>query len=607
MALDLFDRSRFTAGPPHDLFRTLREESPVAFFPEPDGPGFWGVFRYADVVEVSRHPQRFASAPAVFIQDPKDPVVTGELLINQDPPRHTKLRKLVNRGFTPRQIAALEPHVRAMVVGLLDRAAAMGEFDLVHDLAVELPLQVIAELVGVPHDERHQVFEWTERMMSNDTDDTAAFEQDSQAALAEMFAYADQLAASRTTGDGTDLLSVLLRADVEGEALTQFEVDVFFMLLMNAGSETTRNLITGGTLALFEHPDQRARLAADPGLIPTAVEEMLRWVTPVMHFRRTAQVDLEIAGQPIAAGEKVVMWYTSANRDDAQFPAADTFDVGRTPNDHVAFGAGGPHFCLGASPGSRPLRRPVHPSTCGRTSSTASSPCRSGSDRRPRVVSGPVVVTGAAVPGLRAGLAAGLAAAGVTVVDLPVAALDDRGAVDAALAVVLRDHGRVGGVVHVALEPDAGVRMPITEVDDGGFDAVWERTLGRTLTVLGAAYAVLRPTGGAIVVVGSMVGLAGAAGLAPYAAAAEGVRVLAKSAARQWGPDGVRVNVVVPAPEHEPTGVRSPELALSPPALGGPGDPALDLAPVVAWLLGESAHIVTGVTVPADGGVWMAG
>ncbi|MBM3692701.1 MAG: cytochrome P450 [Actinomycetota bacterium] len=349
MVPDLFDRSHFDAGPPHDVFRTLREESPVAFFPEPDGPGFWGVFRYADVVEVSRHPQRFASAPAVFIQDPRDPVVTGELLINQDPPRHTKLRKLVNRGFTPRQIAALEPHVRAMVVGLLDRVTAMGEFDLVHDLAVELPLQVIAELVGVPHDERHQVFEWTERMMSNDTDDTAAFEQDSQAALAEMFAYADRLAAARTTGDGTDLLSVLLRADVDGEALTQFEVDVFFMLLMNAGSETTRNLITGGTLALFEHPDQHARLAADPGLVPSAIEEMLRWVTPVMHFRRTAQVDLEIAGQPIAAGDKVVMWYTSANRDGAQFPASDTFDVGRTPNDHVAFGAGGPHFCLGAS------------------------------------------------------------------------------------------------------------------------------------------------------------------------------------------------------------------------------------------------------------------
>jgi cholest-4-en-3-one 26-monooxygenase len=347
--LDLCDRSRFAGGPPHDAFRALREESPVAFFPEPDGPGFWGVFRYADVVEVSRHPQQYASAPAVFLQDPKDPVVSSEILINQDPPRHTKLRKLVNRGFTPRQITALEPHVRAIVVDLLDRAGAMGEFDLVHDLAVELPLQVIAELVGVPHDERHQVFEWTERMMSNDTDDTAAFEADSQAALAEMFAYADRLAAERTNGDGTDLLSVLLRADVDGEALTQFEVDVFFMLLMNAGSETTRNLVTGGTLALFEHPDQRARLADDPGLVPTAIEEMLRWVTPVMHFRRTAQADAVLGGQSIAAGDKVVMWYTSANRDEAQFPAADRFDVGRTPNEHVAFGAGGPHFCLGAS------------------------------------------------------------------------------------------------------------------------------------------------------------------------------------------------------------------------------------------------------------------
>ena len=347
--VDLCDRSRFGAGPPHEVFRRFREEQPVAFLPEPDGPGFWGVFRYDDVVDVSRHPQRFASAPAVFIQTPKDPAVTQELLINQDPPRHTKLRKLVNRGFTPRQISALEPHVRAIVVGLLDRAEAMGSFDLVHDLAVEVPLQVIAELVGVPNDERHQVFAWTERMMSNDDDDQEAQQADAQAAIGEMFAYADQLIASRIDGDGTDLLSVLLRADVDGEALNQFEVDVFFMLLMNAGSETTRNLITGGTLALFEHPDQRALLAANPELLGSAIEEMLRWVTPVMHFRRTAQEDLEIAGQPIAAGDKVVMWYSSANRDETQFPNADTFDIARTPNEHVSFGAGGPHFCLGAS------------------------------------------------------------------------------------------------------------------------------------------------------------------------------------------------------------------------------------------------------------------
>ena len=346
---DLFDRDLFAAGPPHDAFRHFRDERPVALFPEPDGPGFWSVFRYDDVVDVSRHPQRFASAPAVFIQDPPDPTVTQELLINQDPPRHTKLRKLVNRGFTPRQISALEPHVRDIVVRLLDDATAMGTFDLVHDLAVELPLQVIAELVGVPAADRHKVFSWTERMMSNDDDDRVAMQADAQVAIGEMFGYADQLIASRVGGDGTDLLSVLLRADVDGEELTPLELDVFFMLLMNAGSETTRNLITGGTLALFEHPDQRARLAADPELLTPAIEEMLRWVTPVMHFRRTAQEDCEVGGQAIAAGDKVVMWYSSANRDEAQFPGADTFDVGRTPNEHLSFGAGGPHFCLGAS------------------------------------------------------------------------------------------------------------------------------------------------------------------------------------------------------------------------------------------------------------------
>jgi cytochrome P450 len=167
--------------------------------------------------------------------------------------------------------------------------------------------------------------------------------------MVEMFGYADRLAASRAGGDGDDLLSVLLRADVDGEALTQHEVDVFFMLLMNAGSETTRNLVTGGTLALFEHPDQHAALRADPSLVPAAVEEMLRWHTPVMHFRRTAREDCELGGQAIAAGDKVVMWYVSANRDEDAFPAADRFDVARTPNEHVSFGAGGPHFCLGAS------------------------------------------------------------------------------------------------------------------------------------------------------------------------------------------------------------------------------------------------------------------
>ena len=350
---DLFDLTLFADGPPHELFRRLRSESPVCFLPEPAGPGYWGVFRYDELFEVSRHPQTFGSHPNTMIPDPDEgddaASAAGEIMLNQDPPRHTQLRKLVNRGFTPRQIAALEPRIRARVGRILDSAAAHGTFDLVNDVAVEVPLQVIAELVGVPEEERHQVFAWTERMMTIDDPEIGGSIEDARAAIGEMFAYADRLAAERAGGDGADLLSVLLRAEVDGDRLAPLDVDLFFMLLMNAGSETTRNLITGGMLALFEHPDERARLVEDPALLPTAIEEMLRWVTPVMHFRRTARVDTELAGQPIRAGEKVVMWYSSANRDESQFAEPGRFDVGRSPNEHVAFGAGGPHFCLGAS------------------------------------------------------------------------------------------------------------------------------------------------------------------------------------------------------------------------------------------------------------------
>jgi cholest-4-en-3-one 26-monooxygenase len=350
---DLFDLALFADGPPHDVFRRLREERPVCFLPEPDGPGYWGVFRYDDVFEVSRHPQTYGSHPNTMIRDPDDgsaeTSAAGELMLNQDPPRHTQLRKLVNKGFTPRQISALEPRIRERVVSILEASAAKGTFDLVSDVAVEVPLQVIAELVGVPEHERHQVFAWTEKMMSLDDPEMGGTIEDARAAIAEMFAYADRLAAERAGGDADDLLSVLLRAEVDGERLTTMDVDLFFMLLMNAGSETTRNLITGGTLALFDHPDERERLRQEPDLLPTALEEMLRWVTPVTHFRRTARADTELAGQSIRAGDKVVMWYSSANRDEAHFADPEHFDVGRTPNEHVAFGAGGPHFCLGAN------------------------------------------------------------------------------------------------------------------------------------------------------------------------------------------------------------------------------------------------------------------
>jgi len=347
--VDLFDFEVFADGPPHDVFRRLRDEAPVCFLREPDGPGYWAVTRYDDVVTVSRDPATFGSAPRVFVQDPAEPVADDKLLINLDPPRHTKLRKLVNRGFTPRQVAMLEPRVREIVVRLLDAAAARDEFDLVGDVAVELPLQVIAEMVGVPYEDRHRVFALTEVMMSIGDPEHGGTVADAQAAMTEMFAYADGLAQQRLKEPGDDLLSLILAADVDGEALTPLDTDFFFMLLMNAGSETTRNLITGGTLALFEHPEQREHLQADLTRLSTGIEEMLRWVTPVIHFRRTAKADVELGGQAIAEGDKVVLWYSSANRDERAFEGADRFEIDRTPNEHVAFGAGGPHFCLGAS------------------------------------------------------------------------------------------------------------------------------------------------------------------------------------------------------------------------------------------------------------------
>lgn len=350
LEIDLFDLELFADGPPHDVFRRLRDEAPVCFLPEPDGPGYWAVTGYDLVFEVSRHPQLFGSNPNTMIKDMLGPNSgASEIMLHQDAPRHTQLRKLVNRGFTPRQITTLEPRIREIVGRLLDAAATKGTFDLVAEVSVELPLQVIAELVGVPEAERHTVFAWTEKMMSLDDPELGGTIDDARAAMTEMFAYADRLCSERAGGDGTDLLSVLLAAEVDGDRLSQMDVDLFFMLLMNAGSETTRNLVTGGVNTLFQHPDERARLVADPALLPSALEEMLRWITPVMHFRRTARADTQLGGQAIAEGDKVVMWYVAANRDEAAFPEADRFDVGRTPNEHVAFGAGGPHFCLGAS------------------------------------------------------------------------------------------------------------------------------------------------------------------------------------------------------------------------------------------------------------------
>jgi cholest-4-en-3-one 26-monooxygenase len=336
----------YTEGVPHEIFRHLRHEAPV-YWNEGAEANFWALTKYEDIVHVSQHPEIFSSAQGTNLED----IHAGEglMMVNMDAPRHTQLRSLVSKGFTPKMVRAMEPHVRDTATAIIDSVANKGECDFVVDVAAELPLQVIAELIGVPQEDRHKVFDWSNRMIGfTDPEYGTSLEGGAQAA-AEMFAYCDELAKKRLEDPKDDVVSILLQADVDGQKLDTMEFNFFFLLLSVAGNETTRNLISGGMKALMEHPDQRQRLLDDRSLIPSAVEEMLRWVTPVMYFRRTTTQDTEIRGQPIKKDEKVTMWYGSANRDEEVYPDGDVFDIGRDPNPHLTFGAGGPHFCLGAS------------------------------------------------------------------------------------------------------------------------------------------------------------------------------------------------------------------------------------------------------------------
>jgi cytochrome P450 len=343
------DPATFADGFPHETFRALRADDPVSHHEHPTWKrGYWVVARHADVQRVSRDAATFSNAPNPFLdaEMAEDDATMAELLISQDPPIHTKLRKLVNKGFTPRRVAQLEDRVRGRVDRIVGALADRNECDLVTDIALWLPLHVIADLVGVPEDDRAQVFRWTELTFGFDENVTADERADAATA---MFMYADSLCEQRRAEPRDDLLSVLITAEVEGESLTQLQIDLFFMLLQNAGSETTRNLITTGMLVLLQQPDALERLRADLSIMPTAIEELLRWVSPVMQFTRRALHDTEIGGRTIAAGDRVALVYPSANRDERAFDEPDRLDLSRQPNDHVAFGAGGPHFCLGAN------------------------------------------------------------------------------------------------------------------------------------------------------------------------------------------------------------------------------------------------------------------
>jgi hypothetical protein len=353
------------------IFAKLRAEAPVSFHAEPvpppgstfaQGPGFWAVVRYADVMQVSRDPDTFHSAPSVNIPDiPPEIAEWLGSMINMDAPKHTKLRLIVNRGFTPRQVARLEETVRTQAREIVDRVAPLGECDFVTEIAAALPLQIICDMLGIPRSDGKHIFELTNTILGVGDPEYVQSMEDLMAAGMELFQYGLDLAQDRLDHPRDDITTTLMQAEVEDEhgrhRLTPSELGSFFLLLVVAGNETTRNAISHGMLALTRHPDQRRVWIEDfDRVAATAVEEIVRWATPVIHFRRTATRDTVVGGQEIAAGDKVVMFYNSANRDGAQFPAPYDFDVTRTPNEHVGFGAGGPHFCLGANLARREIK-----------------------------------------------------------------------------------------------------------------------------------------------------------------------------------------------------------------------------------------------------------
>ncbi len=347
--VDLKAADTYANGHPWDAYARLRNESPVAWHPESDGPGFWALSKWADVRTVSRQPQRFSSYRRGVMMEEIDEAQLGAqrlMMLNMDPPQHDRFKLLVSRGFTPKAAAGLVPRIHDLAREIVDDVIGRGEGDFVADLAGRLPSGLIAEFMGIPRSDGEHLYELTEIMHT--TDETVAPPERKMAAIGEMLGYAAGVAQSKRRNPGEDIGTALVQAEVDGVSLTDEEFQWFFLLLVNAGGDTTRNLVAAGMQLLFEHPDERARLTADlDGLMGSAIEEMLRYTTPVIYFRRTLTEDTEIRDVPMRAGDKVVMLYGSVNRDEEVFEDADRFDVGRTPNPHMAFGGGGPHLCLG--------------------------------------------------------------------------------------------------------------------------------------------------------------------------------------------------------------------------------------------------------------------
>ncbi|MXW60449.1 MAG: cytochrome P450 [Acidimicrobiaceae bacterium] len=356
--VDLWDMDAFQRQEHHDMLERLRETDPgIHWIDEGDtGPGYWAVTRLAHLKEVNRNAEVFSSnrgGTQMRERNRADSIERFQndaVMLTMDPPKHTRYRRIVSRGFTPRMINLLEDYLLNRTDMIIDKVSEQGHADFVNDLSAELPLQAIAEMVGIPLEDRSKIFDWTNTMIGADDPDFVTTEEESIAAYAELFAYSNALQTERRKKPADDIVTTLLSADVDGEKLTDVEFDMFFLLLCVAGNETTRNSITHGMHGFFQFPDQWEKYCSDPDrYAATMTDEVVRWATPVLHFRRQATKDYELGGVKIKENDKVVMWHISANRDPRAFKDPWRFDIERTPNEHVGFGGGGPHFCLGAN------------------------------------------------------------------------------------------------------------------------------------------------------------------------------------------------------------------------------------------------------------------